>query len=504
MPSAPRVLIVDHDPLVANLLGRLLETDGYEVCACSSGEDALEGVRAHTPDAVILEVTLPGNDGLETCRRLRCLTDAVILLAGPRGETDAVVRGLRLGADDYLGKPYTYEVLASKLKAGLNLRSRQNRSRASLASGEAGLRMDPGYRRVFVRDGRCIPLTRKEFDLLQFLVENHDRVISTDDILARVWGPEYLGDRDLVKQFIHRLRSKLDSDPDQPRSIVTVRGSGYAFEPITRPSLKRLRDESRRLPSPSAARGMVPVPGAVPASASWKSVSPAGEARRTPARGPTVRAFRVLPSTMGALILVLGVAYCARVVAASASALPGDRLYPIKIGLEGIRYALALDEAEHPDIHLLFARERIEEVCALLEAGRLEGLSETLAAFESEMLAASWAVAHPGGVPPEEVVALRGSLEAEALHHNEILSALLTDAPEEARPGLEHALIVLNTGRGTAQALFISLDPEVALERPSLTPVVPEVLETLLTPPEEGALHPMGPTRPYPPLPTIR
>jgi hypothetical protein len=197
-------------------------------------------------------------------------------------------------------------------------------------------------------------------------------------------------------------------------------------------------------------------------------------------------------------------AYCGRVAAVSTAALPGDRLYPIKIGLEGMRHALALDEADHPEIHLLFARERIEEVCALLEAGRTEGLSETLAAFESEMLAASWAVAHPGAVPPEEVVALRGSLESEALHHNEILNALLTLAPEEARPGLEHALIILNTGRGTPHALFISLDAGVDLEQPSLGPMVPEVLETSLTSPEEGALHPVGHARSYPPLPTIR
>jgi two-component system response regulator RegX3 len=459
MPTPLCVLIVDHDPLVANLLGRLLERDGYEVCICSSGDAAVERVRFRAPDAVVLEVALPASEGLDTCRRLRCLTDAVILLAGPRGATEAAVQGLRRGADDYIGRPYTYELLSSKLRASLDLRARQNGSRATVAGGEAGLLMDPGHRRVFVRDGRCISLTRKEFDLLQFMVENHDRVISADDILVRVWGPEYLGDRDLVKQFIHRLRSKLDADPGQPRSIVTVRGSGYAYEPITQPSLRRLLDESTRAPSLGmpATRDRSPALGAVSPSAPWRRVSSAGTARRAPAGRPMVRAIRGIPLATVALILVMGIAYGGWVVAASGTSLPGDRLYPVKIAFEGLRHALAADDSDQPGLHLAFASERMEEVRALMDAGRVEGLSATLAAFESEMLAASWAVTHLGEAGPDEVTALRAALEAEALHHDQTLTSLLMLAPGEARTALEHARIVLNTGRGTSRALFIGI-----------------------------------------------
>jgi DNA-binding response OmpR family regulator len=439
----------------------LLEKDGYEVSRASSNEESIEAVRVNRPDAIILETTPLGEDGLEACRRLRCMTDAVILLVGPGARAEAAVRGLQLGADDYLGKPYSYEVLASRLKACLNQRGRQNGTGLTHMR-EAGLVMDASHRRVFVRDGRCVSLTRREFNLLRFLVDNHDRVISADDILARVWGPEYVGDRDLVKQFIYRLRCKLEADPDRPRSIVTVRGSGYAFEPSTQPSLKRLLAASgghppARLPALRSRYGAlaIPPPGEVTPSTVLRVLS-SDDKRHRPGVERMVHAAQL---GAVALICLLGVLSAGWIVEASGAAIPGDHLYPVKIGLEGLRYGLASDESEHPAIHLQYARERMEEVSALVEEGRLEGLSRTLAAFEREMLAASWAVAHPGLAGADEASALRAQMEAEARSHDEALSALLSVAPEEARPSLEHALIVLNTGRGTSQALFIGPEP---------------------------------------------
>ena len=482
MPGRPRVLVVDGDSLVTNLLGMLLERDGYEVSQAASGEEALEAAHRHPPDAVILEVR-PGIESLETCRRLRRVTDAVILLAGPCGESALAVRGLQLGADDYLGKPYTYEILASKLRAGLNLRGRQGPPVTRRAGAEAGILMDASHRRVVVRDGRCVSLTRKEFELLQFLVENHDRVISADDILARVWGLEYVGDRDLVKQFIYRLRAKLEDDPAQPRSIVTVRGSGYAFEPPTKPSLRHLlqgaSEESSRPAKPASVRmdSALPPPGEV------SPAIPLGAPSARPPLFPTAptrsvrRVFRLSPPGAVALGLLLAAVLSFGFVEGAQGALPGGRLYPLKIGVEGLHHALTLDPAERCSLHLEFARERIDEITRLLAEGRGDELSGALAAFEGEMLAASWAAGHPAQETSTGAASLRASLEAEARRHDEVLRGLLALAPEEARAGLEHALIVLNTGRGTIHALFIGVGAGAVSMPPADDTAVMAVME---------------------------
>jgi hypothetical protein len=147
------------------------------------------------------------------------------------------------------------------------------------------------------------------------------------------------------------------------------------------------------------------------------------------------------------------------VVEASQGSIPGDRLYPLKIGLEGLHHALTRDSAEQCALHLGFARERVEEAANLVEQDRASELPGALAAFEREMLAASWAAGHPAQDASITPVSLRMSLEAEALRHDEELRRLLAVVPEEARLGLEHALSVLNTGRGTSHALFIGGGP---------------------------------------------
>jgi hypothetical protein len=285
-------------------------------------------------------------------------------------------------------------------------------------------------------------------------VDNHDRVVSPDDILGRVWGPEYVGDRDLVKQFIYRLRCKLEADPEQPKSILTVRGSGYTFDPETRPYGRLLEVENvgnlaLRWPIPRLA-------GSRPEAARAREIrGPMTFAARAAPGRPPMRRAGGFSWGAGVLVLVLGLLATGVTMEVSSAAIPGDRLYPLKIGLEGLQYELASGESEDPAIHLRFARERIREVSALLAEGRLESLPGALASFEREMLAASWAVAHPGPVRGEEASALRAYLEAEARSHDEVLRGLLASAPDAARPGLEHALIFLNTGRGTSHALFI-------------------------------------------------
>jgi DNA-binding winged helix-turn-helix (wHTH) protein len=201
--------------------------------------------------------------------------------------------------------------------------------------------MDASRRRVVVRDGQCVSLTRKEFELLQFLVENHDRVISADDILARVWGLEYVGDRDLVKQFIYRLRAKLEDDPAQPRSIVTVRGSGYAFEPSTKPSLRRLLQgasvETGRAAKPASVRPVsaLPPPGevspAIPLGA--PSVRPP-LFPRAPTRSVR-RVFRLSPPGAVALGLLLAAVLSFGFVEGAQGALPGTASTPSRSGWRG-------------------------------------------------------------------------------------------------------------------------------------------------------------------------
>lgn len=504
MPGEAHVLVLDRDPLVTNLLGMLLEKDGYEVSRAASEEEAVEAASCRSLDAVILDVG-EGIDGLEICRRLRRVTDAVILVAGPRRAGSIVVRAFQLGADDYLGKPYTYDLLASRLRACLGLRGRQAPCAALPTGRDAGILIDANHRRVVVRDGRWITLTRKEFELLQLLVENHDRVVSSDDILRRVWGVEYVGDRDLVKQFIYRLRAKLEDDPAQPRSIITVRGSGYAFEPPTEPSMKRLwggAAPGRPGVSASGATGpravRIPSPREDSAAAVVRPLSRAaaegGGTRRRPAR----RILGLAPLSAAAFALLLSVILGLNVAEASQGSIPGDRLYPLKIGLEGLQHALTRDSAEQCALHLEFARERVEEVAELVAEDRAGELPGALAAFEREMLAASWAVGHPG----EETAgaaSLRSSLEAEALRHDEVLRRLLAVAPEEARPGLEHALIVLNTGRGTGHALFIPGEPSGLPDPSTVGPMLSEILRALEETSDEGASG--GPDLPFPGTP---
>jgi two-component system alkaline phosphatase synthesis response regulator PhoP len=204
----------------------------------------MDGIRmayeAH-PDVVILDVVMPGVDGFEVCRRLRAMSDTVILFYSVMGDSQYIVRGLQAGADDYLIKPCSYSEFIARITTCLRRRAGAPLPPVRLAHGEALLIADPSRRLIFINDGRSVQLTPKEFELLEFLVKNRGRVLSIDAILANVWGAGYSGDRHLVKQFIYRLRSKLEPDPSNPEYIVTIRGSGYAFEEDTQPSLGRIR-----------------------------------------------------------------------------------------------------------------------------------------------------------------------------------------------------------------------------------------------------------------------
>lgn len=235
MPGKTKVLIIDDELRSLELLGMHLRNDGFAVETATSGNAGLKLAYETHPDAVVLDVVMPGLDGFEVCRHLRAMTDAVILIVSVKGESKDVIQGLHAGADDYVVKPYNYRVLLARLTACLRRRIDSSPAPVRLAQGDAVLIADPTRRLIFINDGRTVQLTPKEFELLKYLVLNRGRVLSPEAILANVWGPGYIGDRHIVKQFIYRLRSKLEPDPANPEFIITVRGSGYALEEDTHP-----------------------------------------------------------------------------------------------------------------------------------------------------------------------------------------------------------------------------------------------------------------------------
>jgi DNA-binding response OmpR family regulator len=227
--TRPRVLAVEDDVATLNLLDLSLQKDGYEVQRAMSGPTALRLAYNAHPDAIILDVMMPGMDGLEVCRRMRQMSEAPILILSAKGQTADIVAGLQAGADDYIVKPFVYVELRARLEARLRRRPTTSDDEAE-GAGKLLWLTDPPRHIVFVH-GSTIQLTPKEFDVLQYMARYIGRVLGPDAILANVWGPEFVGDHHLLKQFIYRLRAKIESDPRRPAYLLTVRGSGYVLEP---------------------------------------------------------------------------------------------------------------------------------------------------------------------------------------------------------------------------------------------------------------------------------
>jgi DNA-binding response OmpR family regulator len=227
------ILIVDDDALLRRSLAFNLEQAGYRTSTAATAEDALAQVSLDSPDLVLLDIGLPEMDGLDALRRLRQQARSyqqsdvpVIFLTARRRELDQII-GLEMGADDYVTKPFDVDVLLARIKALLRrvqTTPAQETTVEPLAIGD--LTIDPMAHIVTV-GGRDVELTPREFDLLYTLAQETGRVISVDDLLARVWGAEYAGEPQVVYVHIRWLRKKLEDDPSRPRRIVTVRGVGY-------------------------------------------------------------------------------------------------------------------------------------------------------------------------------------------------------------------------------------------------------------------------------------
>lgn len=219
-----RVLVIDDDPAVTSLLKRGLAYEGYAVDTAGSGEEGLALARERYPDAVILDVMMPGLDGLEVLRRLRAADARLpVLLLTARDAPADQVRGLESGADDYVVKPFTFEVLLARLRALLRRREAERPPVLRFAD----LSLDTGTRRA-VRGRREIDLTGTEYELLRQFLEHPRRVLPKEFLMERVWGYDFGGNPNVLEVYIHQLREKLEA-AGEPRLIHTLRGVGYVL-----------------------------------------------------------------------------------------------------------------------------------------------------------------------------------------------------------------------------------------------------------------------------------
>ncbi|WP_313459440.1 response regulator transcription factor [Stenotrophomonas sp.] len=229
MNSAKRVLIVEDDVHIANLLRMHLRDEGYEVTHAATGDEGLRLVEEQPWSALVLDLMLPGVDGLEICKRARAMARYTpIIITSARASEVHRILGLELGADDYLAKPFSMLELVARVKALLR-RVEALAQNARLDAGlieVAGLRIDPIARSAQV-DGRALELTPREFDLLAFFARHPDQVYSRMDLLNQVWGYQHDGYEHTVNTHINRLRNKIEHDPAAPQRIQTVWGRGY-------------------------------------------------------------------------------------------------------------------------------------------------------------------------------------------------------------------------------------------------------------------------------------
>ncbi len=226
-PRPPTILVVDDEPPIVELLSGYLQREGWQVESAGDGIAALDTIRRIDPDVVVLDVMLPGLDGVEVCRRLRLFSDAYVLMLTARGEEIDRIVGLTVGADDYLVKPFSPREVVARIRALLR-RPRRGPATTAAPAGAAphGLEVDEARRAVRV-DGSAVELTALEFNLLATLARDPGIVVARQALLDALWGPGYDGDDHLVDVHVANLRRKLGEDPSAPRFVETVRGVGY-------------------------------------------------------------------------------------------------------------------------------------------------------------------------------------------------------------------------------------------------------------------------------------
>ncbi|WP_291797020.1 MULTISPECIES: MtrAB system response regulator MtrA [Brevibacterium] len=217
-----RILVVDDDTALAEMIGIVLKSEGFDPEFCATGDGALEAFRTTRPDLVLLDLMLPGKDGLEVCREIRAESGTPIIMLTAKSDTVDVVSGLEAGADDYVPKPFKPKELIARVRARLRLFEPTTPEMLQVAD----VSIDVAGHQV-TRGGAPISLTPLEFDLLVALARKPWQVFSRETLLEEVWGYRHAADTRLVNVHVQRLRSKIEKDPENPEIVVTVRGVGY-------------------------------------------------------------------------------------------------------------------------------------------------------------------------------------------------------------------------------------------------------------------------------------
>jgi len=229
-----KALVVDDDRILADLVAFALKREGFQVVQAHDGQSALTTWAEEQPDIILLDVnlpkTVPALDGFTICKQIRMSSDVPIILLTVRAEEDDIVFGLKVGADDYILKPFSPRQLVARVQAVLR---RASKSPIATILQADGLALEPGRRQVTLQSGEVISLTALECRLMEYLMHNPGQVLTIHELIDHIWGPSG-GDRDMLRQLVKRLRSKIEPDPSQPAFIETVAGLGYGLRRTTR------------------------------------------------------------------------------------------------------------------------------------------------------------------------------------------------------------------------------------------------------------------------------
>jgi len=223
-----RVLVVDDEPRMIHFIRLNLEHDGFEVIEATSGSQALEVLRDRMPDLILLDVMMPDMDGFESLQLLREISTVPVIMLTAKGEEEDRVRGLELGADDYITKPFSPREMVSRVRAVIRRTETPSAPVREAIKVDDRLTIDFDRREIFV-EGKLIQLRPTEFKLLYHLVQNAGWVVPHDQLLAKVWGYEYRDETHYLRLYVNYLRKKLEADPSDPKYILTERGVGYRF-----------------------------------------------------------------------------------------------------------------------------------------------------------------------------------------------------------------------------------------------------------------------------------
>jgi two-component system, OmpR family, KDP operon response regulator KdpE len=225
--SSQTVLLIDDDTTLLELLGRHLQTAGYQVATAADGQAGLQLAARKAPDLVVLDVMMPGLDGWQVCERLHAQAPLPIILLTAKSEEIDKLRGFRLGVDDYVSKPFSFAELVARVGAVLARAGHSGPPSHSVSSDDLMIDLDERHATLA---GVPIELTPTEYHLLETLARHAHRTVPTETLLATVWGPAYAGEAEHIKHYIWSLRKKIEADPGDPKHLLTERGFGYRFE----------------------------------------------------------------------------------------------------------------------------------------------------------------------------------------------------------------------------------------------------------------------------------